>query len=135
MNHFEGGRLVAAVTLIVCLLVADYGVAAAAGQKKTAAQPATGKAAAAGKAAKPKTYTVTMDVTTFRPEALTLKAGDKVVWVNKDFFPHTATSKAAAFDSGSVATGGSWSHTFTKSGKYPYICTFHPTMKGTIRVK
>ena len=40
----------------------------------------------------PATHTVTMEAVSFKPESLTVKAGDSIVWVNKDPFPHTATA-------------------------------------------
>ena len=82
-----------------------------------------------------KTHTVTIDALRFQPEALTIAAGDTVVWINKDPFPHTATSKAGGFDSGEIATGESWKYAPAKKGDFEYICTLHPTMRGTIRVE
>jgi len=84
---------------------------------------------------KPTIHTVTIDGTRFSPEALTVSSGDTIVWVNKDLIPHTATSKAGGFDSQIIATGKSWKYVAAKKGRFPYICTFHPTMKGTLRVK
>jgi plastocyanin len=68
------------------------------------------------------------------PETLTVRPGDVVVWINKDPFPHTVTA-AGAFDSGSIAAGKSWRFTAKKAGTYPYLCTLHTTMKGTLRVE
>ncbi|MGH9311257.1 MAG: cupredoxin domain-containing protein [Vicinamibacterales bacterium] len=90
--------------------------------------------AAAGRS-KPTTHTVVMEATGFTPAALTIAAGDAVIWVNKDPFPHTATSKPGKFDSGSVDAGKSWKFTARTKGEFDYLCTFHPTMKGTLRVK
>ena len=85
---------------------------------------------------RPTTHTVTIDATSFSPATLTLAAGDTVIWENKDFIPHTATSKKhGIFDSGTIATGKAWKHTFKTKGEIDYVCTFHPTMKGTLRVK
>lgn len=84
----------------------------------------------------PVTHTVTIDATSFEPASLTLAAGDSVVWVNKDIIPHTATSKKEGlFDSGMIESGKSWKHTFKTKGELAYVCVFHPTMKGTLRVK
>lgn len=95
---------------------------------------AAGVAAAQSKS-KPAVHTVTIEATAFKPDVVDAKVGDTVVWINKDMFPHTATSKAANFDSGTLATGKSWKYKLTKKGEFAYVCTFHPTMKGTIRVK
>ena len=85
---------------------------------------------------KPVTHTVTVDATGFSPASLTITAGDSVLWVNKDLIPHTATSKkAGVFDSGAIAAGRSWKQTMKTRGELPYVCEFHPTMKGTLIVK
>lgn len=86
-------------------------------------------------APKPRIHTVTIAATRFQPEVLVVNAGDTIVWANEDFFPHTATSEAAGFDSGAILTAKSWKYRVTKKGEFPYICTFHPTMKGTLRVR
>jgi len=80
------------------------------------------------------THTVAMDGTRFVPETLTVKRGDRVVWVNKDPFPHTATA-VPTFNSKSIAAGHSWSYVANKSGEFAYICTLHPGMKGTLIVQ
>ena len=85
-------------------------------------------------AATPVTHTVVMKATSFAPLTLTLKLGDAVVWRNDDFFPHTATA-AGVFDSGSIAVGASWKYQPKAVGEYAYICTFHPNMKGTLKVE
>lgn len=80
------------------------------------------------------THTVVIEATSYAPQALSVKRGDTVVWVNKDPFPHTATS-AGAFDSKSIAAGASWKYKANKAGVYPYTCTFHPNMKATLTVE
>lgn len=69
----------------------------------------------------------------FSPATLKIKPGDTVEWKNEDITPHTATSPS--FDSGLIAADQSWKHTFTKTGNFPYGCTFHPDMKGTVVVE
>jgi plastocyanin len=69
----------------------------------------------------------------FSPATIEIKKGDTVEWKNHDITPHTATS--AAFDSGSITSDAGWRHTFTQAGSFPYYCTFHPEMKGTVVVK
>jgi plastocyanin len=64
-----------------------------------------------------------------------VKAGDVVVWRNKDPFPHTATSRAGGFDSQAIAPGQSWKYTAKTRGDFSYICSFHPTMTATLRVE
>lgn len=80
-------------------------------------------------------YTVKIDGVQFSPAELLVHPGDRIVWVNKDPFPHTATAINKSFDSGSIAANASWSYTATKKGEIEYSCTFHPTMKGKIEVQ
>ena len=81
------------------------------------------------------THTVTIEGMRFQPEVLTIAPGDTVVWVNKDLVPHTATSKAGGFDSKDIQADKSWRYTIRTTGEFAYICTFHPTMKATLRVE
>jgi plastocyanin len=37
-------------------------------------------------------------------------------------------------NSGNVAPGASYSHTFTKAGSFAYHCNYHSVMKGTVTV-
>src|SRR5687768_17816094 len=94
-------------------------------------QAATGT----GVIAAPGTHTIVIAEMKFVPETLTVKAGDTVVWVNKDFFPHTATAQDLSFDSRDIATNKSWKYVAAKKGAFSYICTLHPTMEATLIVK
>jgi plastocyanin len=69
---------------------------------------------------------------------LTVKAGQKVTVTNQDSAPHTVTDKKShLFDTGNIAAGGG-TGTFTapsKPGSYPFGCTYHPQMAGTLVVQ
>jgi plastocyanin len=80
-------------------------------------------------------HVITMQIAGFEPQVLTVKTGERITWVNKDFFPHTATADNKAFDSGSIAPSATWDFVAKKAGTYTYICSIHPTMKGTITVQ
>lgn len=82
----------------------------------------------------PVTHTVVIQATSYAPQVLTVKRGDTVVWINKDPFPHTVTAPHG-FDSKSIAADGSWKYRAGELGEFPYTCTFHPNMKGTLRVE
>jgi plastocyanin len=86
-----------------------------------------------GSQTKPQTHTVTIEAMRFQPEALTVASGDTIVWVNKDLVPHTATSVVGTFDSKDIQADKSWSYTIRTKGDFAYTCTFHPTMKATLR--
>jgi plastocyanin len=80
------------------------------------------------------------DDLTFEPARVVVHPGDTVKWQNTSSMPHTATADArraaegkdvvlppgaAPFDSGTIAPGGSYRHTFTVPGTYKYICVPH----------
>ncbi len=71
----------------------------------------------------------------FSPRTVTINVGDRVRWTNNDAIAHTATATSGAFDTGDLEEGESASVRFTIPGTYRYICTPHPTMTGTIRVR
>jgi plastocyanin len=85
--------------------------------------------------ARPTVVSVTIANMQFVPATLSVHRGDRIVWVNKDLFPHTVTASSKAFDSGSIAAGGSWTYLAGKSGAYSYGCVYHPTMKGALKVR
>lgn len=81
------------------------------------------------------TYFVVIEQMRFDPPTLTVQRGDRVVWVNRDLFPHTASAVSKTFDSLSIAPNASWSYLAGQPGSYPYRCNFHPTMHGTLTVR
>jgi plastocyanin len=82
----------------------------------------------------PRQHTVYIEGMAFQPSTVALAPGDSVVWVNKDLVPHAAAA-AGAFDSKALQFNTSFSHTFPTVGEFPYVCPFHPTMKGQIQVR
>jgi plastocyanin len=71
----------------------------------------------------------------FSPAMLTIRAGTTVIWKNVSSAPHTITSDdGQAFDSGTVAVGGTYRFTFKTAGAFPYHCNYHPYMRATINV-
>jgi len=71
----------------------------------------------------------------FSPASVTINVGDRVTWTNSDAVGHTATATSGAFDTGNLDQGESASVRFTQPGTYRYVCTPHPSMTGTIRVR
>jgi len=80
---------------------------------------------------------IVIDNFTFDPPEVTIPAGTRVTWLNRDDVPHTATStaKPRAFDSGALDTDQKYSFTFTSTGVYEYFCAVHPKMTGRITVR
>ncbi len=81
------------------------------------------------------THTISIDGVRFEPAEIHVQAGERIVWVNKDPFAHTVTATTRRFDSKALAAGAHWSYVARHRGRYEYICTLHPTMKGTIVVE
>jgi len=79
------------------------------------------------------TTTVTIQNFAFSPSVVTISAGDTLVFINKDGAPHNAT--ADTFKTATLNKGESGSITIADAGTYEYICSIHPSMKGTIIVK
>jgi plastocyanin len=70
----------------------------------------------------------------YGPDPVTIQAGGKVIWANRDSTPHTATAEDGTFNTGTIEEGKIKSETFKEPGTYAYICEIHPTMHGTVRV-
>src|SRR5580692_3795025 len=79
--------------------------------------------------------TVKIDNFVFGPQTLTVPVGTTVTWTNSDDIPHTSVSTEGVFKSKVLDTDEKFSYTFTKAGSYPYYCTIHPKMTGTVVVQ
>jgi plastocyanin len=78
---------------------------------------------------------VTIQNFAFSPATLTVRVGTTVTWTNRDADAHTVTSqRSGPLRSAALDTGRSYSFTFTTPGSYPYLCTIHPFMTGTVEV-
>jgi plastocyanin len=68
----------------------------------------------------------------YAPATMTVRVGDVVTWTNQDEASHDVAG--GTFRSPMLAQGQSWSFTFTRSGKFDYICSVHPDMRAQIVV-
>jgi plastocyanin len=78
---------------------------------------------------------VKIDNFVFGPQTITIAVGTTVTWTNSDDIPHTSVSTDGVFKSKVLDTDEKFSYTFTKAGTYPYYCTIHPKMTGTVVVQ
>jgi plastocyanin len=76
------------------------------------------------------TYQVSIKNFAFSPSTLNIKKGDTVVWTNEDRAPHQI--EGSNFKSDVFQNGATYSFTFKETGKFSYICSIHPSMKGEI---
>ena len=88
----------------------------------------------AGRAAAQTTHTIQIQNFAFAPAALTIAAGDTVIFTNLDSAPHTASADGGAWDTGRMDQGASVQITFSSPGSFTYFCAFHPNMKGAITI-
>jgi plastocyanin len=106
--------------------------------KNVSSQPpgdSTQTAAGAGGAIHTTEARVIIENFAFSPASLTVAAGTKVTWVNRDTDPHTATDTDKRFNSGALDTNEEFSFVFRDKGDYEYYCTLHPHMKGRVTVR
>ncbi|MFZ1128485.1 cupredoxin domain-containing protein [Methanoregula sp.] len=71
------------------------------------------------------------------PASITVTPGTTVTWTNLDPVDHTVTSVApspATLNSPLLHQGDTFQFTFNQTGKYTYLCTIHPFMRGTVTV-
>lgn len=79
-------------------------------------------------------FAVVMESFSFTPAELTVPVGATVTWTNRHGARHDVVAADGAFESPLFGEGETFSFTFTAAGEYPYVCTIHPGMEGTIIV-
>jgi plastocyanin len=92
----------------------------------------SGKAAPSGEAARAEKVEI-VDFA-YEPDPVKVQVGGKVIWLNQDSAPHTATAEDGSFDTGTLEQGKLKSETFKQAGTYEYICQVHPDMHGVVEV-
>jgi plastocyanin len=81
----------------------------------------------------------------FTPNPLTISLADGgvVQWFNDDQtasaystngVTHNITADDGSFASGNLNAGSTFQTTFSTQGTFPYHCSIHPTMQGTVTV-
>jgi plastocyanin len=70
----------------------------------------------------------------FTPNNVSINVNESVTWTWVGS-PHTTTSDTGLWDSGVFGTGHTFTRTFTSAGSFPFHCTVHPFMIGTINVQ
>lgn len=124
------------------LVVATFAVVALAGcssSGSTGAPAASsgggGGAAACSKSTGAGTVQAAIKDFEFDPATVTAKVGDIITWTNNGPTSHTVTvDNQSGCDTGTIAAGSTSSLTFTAAGSYPFHCSIHSSMKGTITI-
>jgi plastocyanin len=127
------------VSLLLILTLGLFAAACSGGSNATATtvgsgtSPTTaGSNTTAGRGA---TVQVIMNNRAYDPARVTVKIGDTVTWVNQDSPQHDVVADNGEFKSSLFDKGATFSYTFTKAGTYPYHCSIHPGMTGTVVVQ
>ena len=71
----------------------------------------------------------------YLPGVLTVNAGQPVTVYNDDVIAHTLALDDRSLASPQISAGASFSFHLDSPGEYPFHCTIHPNMKGTIVVQ
>ena len=96
---------------------------------------AGGTATDAASASGGDTVKVAMKDILFVPEKITARVGQIVLWTNEDDIVHNVKArKGADFESKTVSKGKTYKAKLTKAGTIDYVCTIHPSQRGTITV-
>ncbi len=70
----------------------------------------------------------------FTPSSVSIGVNDSVKWTWAGS-PHSTTSDTGLWESGVQGTGATFTHAFTSAGSFPFHCSVHPFMTGTITVQ
>ena len=72
----------------------------------------------------------------YEPKELQVAPGTKVTWTNRDSAPHNVQdlSDLDVPISQDLIEGWKFSIRYDKPGSYPYVCSLHPWMTGTVKV-
>jgi plastocyanin len=92
-----------------------------------------GAAIAAAATGSPDTA-VSIENFNFKPGAIAVPVGARLVFENHDDVPHSIVIPGLKLNSGILDTDGRYAVGFDKPGTYAYFCGLHPMMKGVITV-
>lgn len=81
------------------------------------------------------THTVEIRDMEFHPAELRVSPGDTIVWINRDFVPHTATAPDSSWTSPPLGRDERWSMIAPDVDAGDYVCAFHPLMEARLIVE
>ena len=113
---------IAPIALALGLVLAACGGGDDGGSASTDTTKASGGPAAA---------TVELKDLKFKPEKVSVKAGETVRWVWKENVLHNVAGDGFKSDN---ISDGPFEHTFKKPGTFDYQCTLHAGMTGSVEV-
>ncbi len=128
-----------AFLLLFALSLTLGGAAAFAGDDGGTSMSGMGSTPSSGQAApasgQSSNNTVIIQNFAFTPANITVPRGTMVMWFNRDTTTHTVTGEnSGGPSSGPLKPGENYGFTFAQSGVFPYHCSIHPSMRGTVTV-
>jgi plastocyanin len=115
---------------LLLVLAAGCGTEKSAGPKQAGGNVGDPATASGGK-----TVRVAMKDILFVPDTVTARVGQTVRWTNEDDIAHTVKAeKGATFESKALSKGDTYEAKLTKTGTIGYVCTIHPSQRGSIMV-
>jgi plastocyanin len=125
--------------LIACslLLATACGSSSSTSPSSTSAAPTTPSSTSTGPSVTASIPNGASGLTTaaFGANPLTVAVGTTVAWTNNDSTIHNSVATGSQWNSGSISPGQTFRFTFTTAGSFPYRCTIHPNMVGTVTVQ
>jgi plastocyanin len=119
------------IAIVVIIVVVGGGYYLSQSQQKEDSQETTNST--------PETQEAAIEIQDFKhsPSVLTVKTGETIKVTNRDVAGHSVTSDdETSFDTGIVGQNQTVEFTApTEPGSYPYHCTPHPNMTGTLVVE
>ena len=120
-------------SLLICVCVV-----ALAGCGGGSASPATPTPTPGGTTPTPVSIPIgasSLTTTAYVPDSVNVAVGTTVKWTNNDVIAHNVTSTNNLFFSPTMGAGATFSQTFMTAGTFPYYCTIHVGMTGTVTVQ
>ncbi|HET7181937.1 MAG TPA: plastocyanin/azurin family copper-binding protein [Candidatus Limnocylindrales bacterium] len=125
----------------IATLATAVALAACSGSGAATGGPAATSGGAATQAAvcEDSTGTTTVEATVVDfawSQPINAKVGDVITWTNNDSAAHKVGTDDGSCTMGAniAGSGGKASLVFNKAGTYPFHCTIHSNMKGTITI-
>ena len=118
------GRSFALLAVGAALLLAACTSGSPASSGVSGCTPMTGAAA----------VPVSIEDFAFAPAAIQAKVGQVIGFTNQGFESHNATLDSGACGTATLTTGSTAGLVFTAAGTYPFHCTVHTQMTGTITI-
>jgi plastocyanin len=131
---FAGGLAAVVLLMSACGGSSAGAIAMPSGGGSGAMEMPAGGAPAPASTAPARTDQVQITNFAFAPAVITVAAGATVTWTNEDTTQHDVFAPPVGLQSPVLNQNDSYAHTFSSPGTYPYICSIHPFMHGTVVV-